>query len=309
MDPDLPEKLKKINLGLIGFSSGNGHPYSWPAIINGYNRSAMAQCPFPAIPNYLAREKWPNAKISNAEVTHIWTQDYSTSDAVAEASLIEHVCHDPSDMIGKIDGLLLARDDAENHFDQCKQFLEAYIPVYIDKPIALSLKELSRIRSQQKFDNQIFSCSALKFANELVFSADELREAGKIREIFCRVPKSWNKYIIHGLDPLFAQFPYLEPVKIIPIVDKTLSQAVSVLFKEGLIGHFTATNLDNTPIVIGIKGSNKTIVKTFSDAFSSFRAALNAFINSLRSGESMMDWDNTRAMIKIIDEGNKLCQR
>ena len=33
---------KDINLGLIGISEGNGHPYSWSAIINGYNEAYLA---------------------------------------------------------------------------------------------------------------------------------------------------------------------------------------------------------------------------------------------------------------------------
>ena len=32
---------KDINLGLIGISEGNGHPYSWSAIINGYNEAYL----------------------------------------------------------------------------------------------------------------------------------------------------------------------------------------------------------------------------------------------------------------------------
>ncbi len=35
------------NLGIIGMSPGNGHPYSWAAIFNGYNKEKMAKCPFP----------------------------------------------------------------------------------------------------------------------------------------------------------------------------------------------------------------------------------------------------------------------
>ena len=39
-----------LKLGVTGLSSGNGHPYSWAAIINGYDKSEMAKCPFPVIP-------------------------------------------------------------------------------------------------------------------------------------------------------------------------------------------------------------------------------------------------------------------
>ncbi len=44
----------EIRLAMLGMIEGNGHPYSWSAIVNGYNPKEMAQCPFPVIPQYLA---------------------------------------------------------------------------------------------------------------------------------------------------------------------------------------------------------------------------------------------------------------
>ena len=43
-----------LTLGVMGMSEGNGHPYSWSAIINGdYDEKAMADCSYPVIPAYL----------------------------------------------------------------------------------------------------------------------------------------------------------------------------------------------------------------------------------------------------------------
>ena len=30
--------IKELKIGIIGSSDGNGHPYSWSAIFNGYNK-------------------------------------------------------------------------------------------------------------------------------------------------------------------------------------------------------------------------------------------------------------------------------
>ena len=52
--------LKKMNeplrLAMLGMVPGNGHPYSWSAIFNGYDPQEMANCPYPAIPQYLGKE-------------------------------------------------------------------------------------------------------------------------------------------------------------------------------------------------------------------------------------------------------------
>ena len=104
-----------LKLGMIGLSVGNGHPYSWAAICNGYSPEHMNACEFPVIPQYLAKQAWPAARIPGVEVTHIWTQDAELSLRVAKAALIAHVVEEPAAMLGQIDALLLARDDAMNH--------------------------------------------------------------------------------------------------------------------------------------------------------------------------------------------------
>ena len=106
---------KKLKLGMLGSSENNGHPYSWSAIINGYNKQAMSKCPFQAIPDYLAKHKFPEEQLQNATVTHVWTQDYENSKLISKASKIDNIVSQRSDMIGHVDAILLARDDYNMH--------------------------------------------------------------------------------------------------------------------------------------------------------------------------------------------------
>ena len=79
--------MEKIKLGIIGISEGNGHPYSWSAIFNGYDTQAMKLCPFPVIPQYLSEREFPSDFLTEiGEVTHIYTQDYELSKQIAKAS-------------------------------------------------------------------------------------------------------------------------------------------------------------------------------------------------------------------------------
>ena len=43
-----------------------------------------------------------------------------------------------------IDGVLIARDDYENHYRFCNFFLKK-IPIYIDKPISVKVKDAEEI--------------------------------------------------------------------------------------------------------------------------------------------------------------------
>jgi hypothetical protein len=61
-----------IRLAMLGSTVGNGHPYSWSALFNGYDRELMTkECPFPGIPAYLNKEPAATVAIPGARVTHI----------------------------------------------------------------------------------------------------------------------------------------------------------------------------------------------------------------------------------------------
>ena len=193
----MEQHAQKLKLGILGLSEGNGHPYSWSAICNGYDPDAMRACPFPVIPEYLGRQSFPDDAIAEATVTHIWTQERTISEHVARAALISNVVDRYEDMIGQVDGILLARDDAENHLIMSEPFLRAGLPIYIDKPMALSRKEADRMYLRQKYEGQIFTCSALAFAKELMITPQDRDRLGSIGRIEGTTMKDWPKYSPH----------------------------------------------------------------------------------------------------------------
>ena len=106
------------------------------------------------IPRYLKKQKYPDDFISNAKVTHVWSQSRELSEQIAKASKIEFVVDKIEEMIDSVDGILLARDDAQNHLKFAKPFLDAGMPS-TDKPLALSVKEANKFRPS-KYQGRYF---------------------------------------------------------------------------------------------------------------------------------------------------------
>ena len=124
-----------IKLAMIGMVQGNGHPYSWSAIINGqYDAELMADCGYPVIPQYLAAAE-DRLGISGVKVTHIWCDQRSDAEKVAQAAYIPNVVDNPQDVIGKVDAVIIPTDKGWEHLDRARPFIEADIPVFIDKPL------------------------------------------------------------------------------------------------------------------------------------------------------------------------------
>jgi len=132
-----------INIGIIGLNEGNGHAFSYAAIFNGYNPEELEKrCPFELIKEYLPREHKNKNLLDSAKVTHIWTQDKQDSEDVAKVSLIPNIVDEYTDLIGKVDAVILARDDVENHLEMLKPFLEKKVPIFIDKQLVATKGEL-----------------------------------------------------------------------------------------------------------------------------------------------------------------------
>jgi predicted dehydrogenase len=134
-----------IRLAMLGSTPGNGHPYSWSAMFNGYNREAMTrECPFAGIPQYLNKQPLDTLTIPGAKVTHICCigDGGFTAEHVAKCSLIPHVVEKPTDVIGHVDAVVVATDIGSEHVNRARPFIEAGLPVFIDKPLTDNAPDL-----------------------------------------------------------------------------------------------------------------------------------------------------------------------
>ena len=292
-----------LRLGVIGLSPGNGHPYSWSAIFNGYNPTAMEDCGFPVIPRYLNKQKFPDDSISEARVTHVWTQDPALSRHVAKASLIDNVVNHFTDLIGQVDGVLLARDDADNHFAFAQPFLEAGLPVYVDKPLALSLKEACRLIDLQQFPGQIFSCSALRYAQELKLNHAPRESLGEVHSIQATVSKDWDKYAVHIIEPLLGLLPDRGLITRHGLWRSGDHVNLHIEFSSGVDVQISTLGQGVAPLGMRVIGSRGWCDLHFSDTFGAFRAALQDFIFGILARDIRIQPEAMLEVVQIIELG------
>ncbi len=294
--------MKQLKLGVIGMSDGNGHAYSWSAIFNGYNSEVMKDCPFPVIPEYLSKQTFPDDAIADATVTHIWTQDRKISEHIAAASLIDNIVENYQDMIGLVDAILLARDDPENHKEMSRPFLEAGVPIYIDKPLAISVAEAEKIYSFQKYDGQLFTCSALGFANEFDPKNIDINSLGKLKQVKATIMKDWQKYGVHIIEPVLNIIGDQGVVKTVEVTHRSDTRTVNIIWESGLITNFATTGNNQSPLEITLEGTNGFKTVSFEDTYSAFKNALEAFIHAVRTRQSVSQ-EFVMKVIDIIEKG------
>lgn len=291
-----------IKLGIIGLSEGNGHPYSWAAIINGFDQGAMASCPFPVIPDYLSKHCYPDEFIQGARVTHIWTQDPEISKHVAAASKIDHIVQNPEDMIGAVDGILLARDDYQNHSKFAPAFIKAGLPIYIDKPLANTVDDAQNFLDMQKTPEQIFSCSALRYLKELTPVRKRVQDIQSIR---AHTPKSWSLYGIHIIEPVIALLGADHGAQFTVNAHEKQGEAISLKISYKNVDlSFTSSGQADSGISYEIfykDGTHDTIQPI--DVFVAFRSALEGFINQINTQTLSIPREETLTCMRIIERG------
>jgi hypothetical protein len=269
-----------LRLGMIGLSEGNGHPVSFTSIINGFDEEAFSILGWPVIESYLKRRAPEDIGIAGAKVTSVWNQDRAFSEKLARVCKIGHVCSSLDEMHSNVDAVILARDDYELHLEMAAPFLDAGIPVFIDKPLAVSSQDLRAFR-KSAWKGKIASFSGAKKAIELDSVRSGQIDFGEIKLVRGTVLNSWLKYGVHMIDAIMGAFPNVE------------FQAVRAIKRAGQTHYFISTNTFDVEIVplgsigktfqIDIFATKQNFTTHIYDNFAMFRRTLEWFVSAMKS--------------------------
>lgn len=295
---------QELRLAMLGMIEGNGHPYSWSAIVNGFNPAAMAMCPYPAILDYLGKQRVEDVRIPGARVTHIWTDDPADAPKVAAASLIGHVVTKPEDVIGHVDAVIISTDDGDDHIRRVQPFIEAGLPVFVDKPMATNIADLRQFMRWHQSGATILSTSGMRYAPEMRLNEEQRTQLGDLRWITSFTCKTWERYGIHALE---AVEPLLGPGFLtVQAMSDNGGDIMHLTHRSGVrvtigalhdaYGSFGAVHL------YGTKGQCPL---RLTDTYNAFRSQLVAFIDMLKAGTRPLPFDETVELMAIIIAGRR----
>ena len=297
-DPD------HIRLAMLGMVDGNGHPYSWSAIVNGeYDADEMARCGYPVIPQYLGAQPPAALGIAGAKVTHVWCDNAADARKVARAARVPHVVDRPQDVIGRVDAVIIPTDTGWEHVDRARPFVEAGLPLFIDKPLTDRQDHLRQFVAWRRAGHPILSTSCMRYAKEFVAARRQLAEVGELRLITVTTSKSWERYGIHALEGVY---PLLAPGGW-QWVANTGDRAANIVHARHAGGTDVVLAAVNDMLgafgCLNCHGTTGTLAARFADTFHAFKAQLAAFVEYLRTGELPFPFDETVELMKIIIAG------
>ncbi len=294
-----------MKVGIIGLNEGNGHPFSFSSIINGYDRQAMKAAGWKVILDYLEVRDPSEFGFNDINVTHAWTQNPELTKQLCEACFIKNEVKNLSDLAEQVDAVIIARDDYESHKKIAASFLEKNLPVFIDKPLSINQDELRYFKPFLE-NGTLMSCSAMRYAKELDDFHKNGAEYGDLPLIRAIGPLSWEKYGIHLLE---AMLPTISspPHSVISLSKN--HDAIALSMKNGTLFQIdtlaTLLSASQVPFQIEIWGTEKQTMVTIQDNFSMFRRALWHFFNMIDTGVPAISPHSTLILMKVLIAGQR----
>ncbi|MCA1809645.1 MAG: Gfo/Idh/MocA family oxidoreductase [Kiritimatiellia bacterium] len=294
----------EISIAILGRSPGNGHPYSWSAMFNGYDRELMTrECPYAAIPEYLNKQPPETLSMPGAKITHICCTGEGEFDAehVARCSLIPNVVRQPEDVIGKVDAVIVATDLGYEHVERCRPFVEAGLPLFVDKPMVDNPADLRVFNDWLAAGKPILSSSSCRYIKEFMPYRISTHNLGALKYAGITMAKYWETYGIHALESIY------------PILGPGFVSCRNTGSKESNVLHFKhrcGADL-NVYVGVGMGGSGLlTLVGTdgwaqakSQDSFHAFKTQLDEFVRWLRTGVRPFPYAETEELMRMVIAG------
>lgn len=286
-------------LGVIGISEGNGHPFSFSSIINGYSDAGLANSGWSVIYDYVRRRDSSEFGFDGVSVTHAWTQDPAVTRKLCDACLIPNAVSRPDEMIRQVDAVIIARDDYETHHSMALPFLKAGLHVFVDKPLSLNPEELRSFRPYLE-SGKLMSCSGMRYARELDEPRASLADYGEIRLVRGAILNSWERYGVHLLDAILNTV-CSRPVSVVPVAARHDSMAVAM--DDGSLVQLDALGDVGRCFRVDIFGTRKITSHEITDNFSMFRRLLWHFVRSIKAGTPAIDPEDTLNVVRLLMAG------
>ena len=288
-------------VGVIGLSSGNGHPFSFSAIINGYDDAGLAASGWPVIYDYVRRRDPSEFGIAGLYVTHAWTQDGALTQSLCRACRIPHAVSQRESMLREVDAVIIARDDEETHLEMARPFLEAGLHVFVDKPLSLDPDAL-RFFLPYLEQGQLMSCSGMRYAGELDEVRASIADYGQLLLMRGAIVLSWEKYAIHLIDALFGVVS-ARPVSVVALDAPHASLAVSM--DDGSLLQLDALGEAPRTFRLDFWGQRRASSHEITDNFSMFRRLLWHFAEMMRTGRPVVPVRDTLDAMRLLIAGQR----
>lgn len=244
-------------------------------------------------------------RIDNARITHVWAGDYTDRLAELEAMLgpYDNIVTSLDELIDVVDGVLII-DDTDGgaiHAELARPFVEAGMPVFVDKPMTTSYSDAVELfELAGKHNAPLFSSSALRFPVELDRNA--VAALGKISSIVSVGPEEWFYYGVHAVEVMGAiTADQPESVHRFALPEKDVAV---VTYETGLVGVVMTLRDAQYIFEVSVYGENGAYSFRVDDGMGFYTNEMKAFVEMIETRIPPVTSADTLSVLSILHGGN-----
>lgn len=291
-------------IGMIGLNPGNGHPYSFSAVFNGFDPEALARlCEFELIRKYLRDFHSNREYIPDVRVTHIWTQSREASEKVAAVSRIPNIAASPEELIDSVDAVIFARDDVWNHWSMARKIFDSGKPVFLDKLWSPDPAEMELFSEVAK-NYPLMTSGSFRWS-PLTTQSKEVVKQERPATVYGATGCVWERYAPHLLEPLFHLLGH--DVVSVQNAGREKADTVILSFSDGLQAVLQVFERLSLPLELVFRFRNGRAPytlpytdPTLENYFLSIVEMMRAFRTMMKTGVTPTPREETLLLNKVV---------
>lgn len=215
-----------------------------------------------------------------------------------------------AEMCENVDAVLLESVDGRPHLEQAKPVLAAGLPVFIDKPVAGSLRDAIEIyRLAEKAGVPCWSASSLRYHPEVVAAAEA--DVGEVRGAISTGPASLEEHhpdlFWYGIHPTEALFTVLgtgcETVSRVHTAD---TDVVTGTWKDGKVGVLYGQRNQKNKFSVTKFGTTGVVEHEGGGAYAEM---LKHIMEFFKTGEPPVDAETTLEIFTFMEAADESKRR
>jgi virulence factor len=241
--------------------------------------------------------------VGTSEITPLATVEQYTAQCRDECGV--ELVGDPKDLLGKVDAVFIESQCGAVHLERARPFLEAGLPVFIDKPFANSVEDAKALADlARKHSAPLFSASSLRYAPEVLELQANLAESGPVIGAEASSPGSTHEknpgllhYGIHGVELLYS---LMGPgCRTVTCASTDAGDVVTGTWADGRIGVARAVRRGVQPYAFSAYCEKTVLMRQVGTGFI-YRELLKRVMEMFQTGQPPLDIAETVEIIAFI---------
>jgi len=209
---------------------------------------------------------------------------------------IETVTDSIEDMVDLVDGALIHSANWDIHVDHGLPFIEANVPVFLDKPMVGNLPDLNRLLVlDAKYDGLIMGGSSVRWAVEVQELAGMREEMGEIGCAWVQGRGDFFNYGIHTVE-CFQGFFGAGVISVEHVGDKGGMDVFRADYEDGT-PVFYVLGSPASPWFVSISAANGVYARQLGSNI--YPALIEQIVKTFSSGEPPMPLEDNLECIKV----------